>query len=96
MSSDKWLEKTVELKDKEKLHLRPTSKIVETASKFDAQMQFTIGEEVWNPKSIMDMLMFSAALVSSSQNSFNVKALGTDAEAAIQGIEELINKGLFD
>jgi len=48
---------------KDELHLRPAIKITQTAEKFNAEIQFLMGNEVFNAKSITDILIFASALV---------------------------------
>lgn len=84
------VEKKIRLTNKAGLHARPASKIVETANNFDSEI--TISKEDFNVsgKSVMGVLMLAAEC----GVELSVKAVGSDAEEAVDAILELI-RGKF-
>jgi len=95
MKESNWVSKTIEFKEKNQLHLRPAVKITQTAEKFNAEIQFLMGNEVFNAKSITDILIFASALVGSEGNTFDIKASGPEAENALMALSNLFRNELF-
>lgn len=86
------LEEIIKAKDKTKLHLRPAQKIVETSQQFKAEMTFLLQGEFWNPKSILEMMMFVANFVASNQDEFIMQAKGEDAAEAFKAMANLFEE----
>ena len=74
--------KTVEciIKNKLGLHAGPASRFVQTASKFDSDITVSKDSETANGKSLMSMLVLSAACGSK----LVINASGPDAENAVK------------
>ncbi|MFD1383923.1 HPr family phosphocarrier protein [Rhodanobacter aciditrophus] len=81
------LEQSIEIINKLGLHARAAGKLVETTSQFSSDV--TIEKEGRNVdgKSIMAMMMLAAA----KGTTIKVKVNGSDEEAAMAAIIELIN-----
>jgi phosphotransferase system HPr (HPr) family protein len=89
-----WLEKEINLTDKHSLHLRPAQRIVETASRFKADVRACKDPVDLNAKSILDMMEFVAHMARNTQdgdNTFCFRAQGEDAGAALLALEILVN-----
>lgn len=92
--SDGWLERRVNLKNKHGLHMRPAQKIVETASRFQAEVRVSKDALDLSAKSILDMIEFAAYMVNAaaeSDNEFVFRAQGPDAQAALDALDKLID-----
>lgn len=81
------IEKTFTIINKLGLHARAAAKFVTTSSQFEAAIHVCRNERVVNGKSIMGLMMLAAA----KGTDITVKAEGSDAEAALDTIEILIN-----
>jgi len=89
-----WLEKKIDLKNKHSLHMRPAQRIVETASKFKADVRAVKDTLDCNAKSILDMIDFAYHMVRATEkddHSFTLRASGDDAQQALDALGELIN-----
>lgn len=83
---------TVRIRNREGLHARPAAEFVKLASRF--------GSEVWvekdglevNGKSIMGVLMLAAEPGSTLQ----IRAVGADAEQALEELVALVARGFGD
>ncbi|RBW67821.1 phosphocarrier protein HPr [Bacillus taeanensis] len=76
-------EKTFIVADKAGLHARPSTVLVNTASKFKADIKLEYNEKQVNLKSIMGVM----ALAVPTGADVRIVAEGTDAEEAIQELE---------
>ena len=76
------------IKNKLGLHARPASLFVQTATKFDSDITVRKDDEVANGKSLMSMLVRSAACGSK----LSITARGPDAEQAVKALNELIDR----
>jgi len=83
------IEKTVKIVNQLGLHARAAATFVKMASKFDAEIFMTKGNNRVNAKSIMGLLMLAAG--QGSQVKLEVE--GTQAENVLQQLEELIERG---
>jgi phosphotransferase system HPr (HPr) family protein len=91
-----WLEKTINLKNKHALHMRPAQRIVEVASKFNADVRAVKDTLDCNAKSILDMIEFAAHMVRATKtedNSFQFRASGTEAQQALDALTQLTDDG---
>src|ERR1051326_760912 len=89
-----WLEKTIDLKNKHGLHMRPAQRIVEVAGKFRSDVRAVKNGMDCNAKSILDMIEFAAHMVRSTaddDNTFLFRASGDDAQAALEALGALVN-----
>ena len=85
------IQKQFELRNKEGLHARPAMKLVETASRFEADISIRFeGREV-NAKSIMSVLTLGAGKGAVLEFEFR----GDDAEHAVTALFDLF-EGKFD
>jgi phosphocarrier protein HPr len=83
------VEKEFTICNPEGLHARPAAKFVKLSNRFDSEIWVRRGDEEVNGKSIMGLMMLAAekgAII-------KVSADGTDAEAALSRIGELIDSG---
>ncbi|MEG1453718.1 HPr family phosphocarrier protein [Brevundimonas sp.] len=68
------------------LHARASAKFVKTASEFDAEIHVSKDGTTVDARSIMGLLMLGAGIGSSIE----VKAEGSDAEAAVTALSDLV------
>ena len=82
--------KTIEciIKNKLGLHARPASLFVQTASKFDSDITVSKDSETANGKSLMSMLVLSAAC----GTKLVITASGPDAENAVKALTDLVDR----
>jgi phosphocarrier protein HPr len=76
------------IKNKLGMHARAASLFVQTANQFDSDITIAKGEQEVNAKSIMGILILAAACGSE----VTIKARGVDAPAALDAIEDLIER----
>jgi phosphocarrier protein HPr len=74
------------------LHARPAALLVETASKYDAEVFVVKNGDTINAKSIMGVLMLAAEMGSE----LLFKARGKQAEAALDAIEKLFKDKFYE
>lgn len=86
MSSRKRAEGTFDIVNELGLHARAATKFVQTANRFQADVEVEKDGQVVNGKSIMGVLM----LVASRGTSIVVRAVGDDAEACVAALRELV------
>lgn len=73
------------------IHARPATVLVQSASKYDADVKLEYNGKIVNLKSIMGVM--SLGIPQGSQ--IRIIASGTDADIAVAGIEEILkNEGL--
>jgi len=82
------MQKDIEIKNKLGLHARAAAKLVHTAAKFKADIKIRKGEEEVDGKSILGILLLAAGRGSV----ITVKANGDDEGAAVDAIQELIDR----
>ena len=71
------------------LHARPAAELVKTANQFEAHIEIVMDGRSVNAKSIMGVMMLAAETGSTVM----FRAEGSDAEAAVQALVELVHKG---
>jgi phosphocarrier protein len=71
------------------LHARPAAELVKVANQFDSQIEILKDGMAVNAKSIMGVMMLAAE----TGSTVILRADGPDAEAAVQALEALVNKG---
>ena len=81
------IEKNVKLINKLGLHARPAALLVQLASKYSSNIELEVNDLKVNGKSIMGVMMLAAPY----NSELKIIATGDDAEAAVSGIEALIN-----
>ena len=81
----------VELLNKYGLHQRPAMKVIETASRFGADIYLLKGEQRCNAKSIIDVIMLAAEV----GTKLKVEAEGADADDAVKALVELFKNKFF-
>lgn len=82
-------EKTFTIKNKLGLHARAASLFVQLANKFDSEILVAKNGQEVNGKSIMGILILAAA----QGSKITVKAVGDDANTAMDALGDLIDKG---
>ena len=86
------LEKEFTISNKNGLHARPAAQFVKLAGQFQSEIWVEKDDEQVNGKSIMGLMMLAAA----KGEVIKVSVEGSDAEAAMKGIGELIGCGFGD
>lgn len=79
-------ERTVTIVNKNGVHARPAAEIVKTAGKFASNITIVRDDLEVNGKSIMGVMMLAAECGSQ----IVLRATGTDADAAIDALSELV------
>jgi phosphocarrier protein HPr len=82
-------ERSVKIVNKLGIHARPAAEIVKTASKFGSDITIVREDLEVNGKSIMGVMMLAAECGSM----IDIKAVGTDADAAIDALAAVIADG---
>ncbi|MFA5092566.1 MAG: HPr family phosphocarrier protein [Candidatus Omnitrophota bacterium] len=81
------IKKELIVKNKQGLHARPAALFVQIANKFDSRITVRRDEEEVNGKSIMGILMLGAE----KGSLIVLEADGSDAQAALEELEKIIN-----
>lgn len=71
------------------LHARPAAEFVKLASTFKSEILVSKDRLEVNGKSIMGVMMLAAEMGSS----LNIRAVGVDAEAAVEALSALVARG---
>jgi phosphocarrier protein HPr len=82
------LERVTQIRNKHGLHARPAAEFVKLATQFRAEITIRKDTLEVNGKSIMGILMLAAEYGSE----LTIRAAGEDAEAALAGLVNLIEK----
>jgi phosphocarrier protein len=82
-------ERSVKIVNKLGIHARPAAEIVKTASKFGSDITIVREDLEVNGKSIMGVMMLAAECGSM----IDIKAVGTDADAALDALAAVIADG---
>ena len=85
----KTVEKRLTIVNKLGLHARAASQFVRVANKFNSDVFVAKGDQEVNGKSIMGILILAAA----KGSEIRVKAVGEDAESAVNALSELVEAG---
>lgn len=83
------MEREVVIKNAEGLHFRPIMQLVETASKFSAQVKVHHNDRAADGRSPMELLM----LIATQGSKLRLIADGDDAAAALEALAKLIESG---
>ena len=86
------LKKNIKIINKLGVHARPAALLVKLASKFESDIYISKGGQEVNGKSIMGVMMLAAE----PGSMITVSISGTDEEAAMEAIDELISIRKFD
>ena len=89
MSSSTSASATVTIQNAQGLHMRPAYLFAETASKFECQIELIKDDVRINGKSVLDILTLGAA----QGTEIMLEAVGNDASAAIEVLEQLVASG---
>ena len=81
-------ERTLAIQNKSGLHARPAAAFVKLANTFAADVAVRREDLEVNGKSIMGMMMLAAECGCE----ITIRASGSDAEAAVQGLSDLIER----
>jgi len=84
--------KTIEIKNKLGLHARAAALLVQTISKFDAEVTIAKDGQTVDGRSIMGVLTLAATQGSKIQ----VEARGREAENVLAAVEKLIDNKFFE
>ncbi len=82
------IEARVVIQNRLGLHARPAMSFVDVANGFASEVRVRKGEQVVDGKSIMQMMMLAAT----QGTELLVSATGKDAQAAIDAIQQLVNR----
>jgi len=80
------IKKMITIKNKSGLHARPAALFVQVANKYDSDITVKKEDQEVNGKSIMGIMMLAAERGSKVR----IKAVGDDAEYAVQELEALL------
>ena len=79
-------ERQITIKNKQGLHARPAAIFVQIANKYESEIMVKKNNEEVNGKSIMGILMLAAE----EGSVVTVKAIGSDAEEAVDELEQIL------
>ncbi|MHC4426113.1 MAG: HPr family phosphocarrier protein [Planctomycetota bacterium] len=85
-------EAEVEIKNADGLHMRPAMQFVDIASTFECDVAVSNSENSVDGKSIMQMSMLAATC----GTKLKIRTEGTDAQQAINALQELVEERMFD
>lgn len=83
---------TVKITNERGLHARAASEFVKLSGTFQSKIYVTKDEQEVNGKSIMGILMLIAACGTSIQ----IRAVGDDADVAVQQLVQLVEDGFYE
>ena len=86
--NDGLLTKNLEIKNRLGLHARAAAQLVQTATRYDADITVTKDGQAVNGKSILGLMMLAAAQGSCVE----VSASGPQAAEALAAIEQLVDQ----
>jgi len=92
MNGNGMIERSVQIVNRLGLHARPAAELVKLASRFKAEVWIEKDGLEVNGKSIMGVLMLAAERGSH----LVIRAEGTDAEAALGALVELVDQGFHE
>jgi len=85
-------ERTVEIKNAVGLHMRPAMKFIDIANRFSSDVRVSNDEVTVDGKSIIQMCTLRATY----GTRLKIRAEGSDAEQAVNALQELVEVRLFD
>jgi len=83
------VQKMVKLVNPQGFHARPAHLFTKLASQYRAHVEILKGNEIINGKSILDLLTLGAV----NGTTLCLRAIGDDAQAAVDALSELIESG---
>ncbi len=83
----KYLEKKFVITNKLGLHARPAALFVQTANRFNAEVEVRKGRQKVNGKSIMGIMTLAAG----AGSAITVRLTGSEAQQALEALSQLIN-----
>ncbi|MBN8420452.1 MAG: phosphocarrier protein HPr [Verrucomicrobia bacterium 12-59-8] len=86
------IQKELTIRNKMGMHARPAAQFVKRASKYQCDVWVEKDDEPVNGKSIMGLMMLAAG----RGETIKIIADGSDAEAAVADLEELVTSGFGD
>lgn len=86
------IEKELTIRNKMGMHARPAAQFVKRASKYQCDVWVEKDDEPVNGKSIMGLMMLAAG----RGEKIKIIADGSDAEAAVADLEDLVVSGFGD
>ena len=86
------IQKELTIRNKMGMHARPAAQFVKRASKYQCDVWVEKDDEPVNGMSIMGLMMLAAG----RGETIKIIADGTDAEAAVADLEELVTSGFGD
>lgn len=84
-------EATVEIRNRDGLHMRPAMQFIDLASRFESKITVNKGPIVADGKSIMQVTMLDAPCGTRLQ----IRAEGADSEKAVEALRDLVETKLF-
>ncbi|MGQ9608714.1 MAG: HPr family phosphocarrier protein [bacterium] len=85
-------QKTLKIRNKLGIHMKPASLFVSEASKYKSQIYISKDDMKVNAKSIIGVMMLAAG----KDSEITIEAEGEDAEAALESLEDLVIRRKFD
>jgi phosphocarrier protein HPr len=89
MTENGHVEMVVQIVNRAGMHARPAAEFVKTATRFSADITVEKDGLEVNGKSIMGVLMLAAE----QGSNLRLQARGTDANAAIEALADLVGRG---
>ncbi len=83
------LQKTLTIQNEKGLHVRAATVLAQTASRFASSVTLEHGGEKANGKSVMNLLLLTAA----KGTQVHVTVSGDDAQAAMEAVTQVIESG---
>jgi phosphotransferase system HPr (HPr) family protein len=83
------VQKTVTVVNPQGFHARPAHMFMKLATQYQAQVEILKGNERINGKSILDLLTLGAG----NGTTLCLRAIGDDAQAAVDALSQLIESG---
>ncbi|WP_017444264.1 HPr family phosphocarrier protein [Gayadomonas joobiniege] len=83
------VEKTLYIKNKLGLHARAATQLVQLSQSYQSEVLIICGDKKANANSVMALLMLAGA----TGSEILVRCTGTDAESAMQAVQQLIEAG---
>ncbi len=85
-------QKTLKIRNKLGIHMKPASLFVSEASKYKSQIFISKDDMKVNAKSIIGVMMLAAG----KDSEITISAEGEDAEEALKNLEDLVIRRKFD
>lgn len=85
-------QKTLKIRNKLGIHMKPASLFVSEASKYKSQIYISKDDMKVNAKSIIGVMMLAAG----KDSVITIEAEGEDAEEALENLEDLVIRRKFD